>query len=193
MKVAELVLRFQEALLEAARLGPVLDVACGPGRNGLHLAGLGACALLVDRSEEALAEAVRNKQELERRLGRSLCAQVARLDLETPEPPRFKPQSLGAVLVPRYLHRPLIPVLLEALAPGGLLLYETFMEGQAAYGKPRNPDHLLKAGELARWCAGYAVLHHCEGHRDDPPRFMGAMVCRKPPARAGGVASELHA
>lgn len=180
MKVADLVLRFQGELLAASRLGPVLDVACGPGMNGLYLAGLGVCMLMVDRSEEALAEAVRNRREMERAFGRRLCVQMVRMDLETSEPPEFAPQSLGAVLVFRYLHRPLIPVLLSALAPGGLLVSETFMEGQEVYGKPRNPDHLLKAGELARWFAGYEVLHHFEGHQESPPRFMGAMACRKP-------------
>ncbi len=180
MKVAELVLRFQEQLMAASWLGPVVDVACGPGLNGLHLAGLGASTLLVDRSEEALAEAARNRLDMERTLGRALRVQLVRMDLETPEPPVFKTRSLGVVLVLRYLHRPLLPMLLNALAPGGLLLYETFMYGQMAYGKPRNPVHLLRAGELAEWCAGYEILHHFEGHHESPPRFMGAIVCRKP-------------
>lgn len=180
MRVADLVLRFEGELLDGARLGPVLDVACGAGMNGLRLAGLGACVLMVDRSEEALAEAARNRREMERALGRGLCAQLVRLDLETPEPPLLAPRSLGAVLVVRYLHRPLIPVLRRALVPGGLLLYETFMVGQEACGRPRNPDHLLKPGELAGWFPDYQVLHHFEGRLDEPPRFVGAMVCRKP-------------
>ena len=196
MRVAGLVKRFERELVEASRLGPVLDVACGPGLNGLYLAGLGACVLMVDRSAEALAEAARNRRAMERKPGPALCVQLARLDLETPEPPRFKPRSLGAVLVFRYLHRPLVPALADALAPGGLFVYETFMFGQAAYGKPRNPDHLLNAGEMARWFAGYEILHHFEGHYEAPSQFMGAIVCRKPgPAgtEASAVASGLRA
>jgi len=180
MRVAGLVRRFQAELAAAARLGPVLDVACGPGMNGLHLAGLGACVLMVDRSEAALAEAGRNRREMERALGRTLCVQLARLDLETPEPPVFAPQCLGAALVFRYLHRPLIPALRRALKPGGLLVYETYMVGQEVYGRPRHPGHLLQPGELAGWFSDYHVLHHFEGRLDEPPRFVGAMVCRKP-------------
>ncbi len=171
-KAAGLVVRWRDALLEAARLGPVLDVACGDGRNGMYLAAHGARVLLVDASEAA--------QESLRAAGWPERVHFSRMDLETPVPPAFDPEGFGAVLVFRYLHRPLIPVLRGCLAPGGLLVYETYLEGQEAHGKPRNPEHLLRRGELAAWFGDWEVLEHFEGDLDDPSRVMGRMVCRKP-------------
>lgn len=179
-RASDLVVRWRAALLEAARLGPVLDVACGDGRNGMHLAVFGARVLLVDASDSAL-QSLREWPWPDR-------IQFAQMDLETPEPPSFEREGFGVVLVFRYLHRPLIPVLRDALIPGGLLAYETFLEGQEAYGKPRNPDHLLRRGELASWFADWEVLEHFEGGLADPPRVMGRLLCRKPGAVASATA-----
>lgn len=179
-KASELLVRWRGELTRAARLGPVLDVACGDGRNGLALvlagpgeepAGL-AQALLVDRSGEAIAGLVRE--------GLPENVTFRQMDLETPEPPSFGVEAFGVVLVFRYLHRPLIPVLRACLAPGGMLVYETYLEGQEAYGKPRNPDHLLRRGELAAWFGDWEVLELYEGGLESPPRVMGRVVCRKP-------------
>lgn len=176
-RASRYLLRWRGALLEAARLGPVLDIACGDGRNGLNLALSGAAVLLVDRSDDASASI--------REAGSPPNVRFIRMDLETPEPPSFGREGFGAVLVFRYLHRPLIPALKACLKPGGMLLHETYMEGQQAYGRPRNPEHLLRPGELAGWFAGYETLDLFEGFLDDPPRFMGRIACRKP----GAVAS----
>ncbi|MBI4805259.1 MAG: class I SAM-dependent methyltransferase [Desulfovibrio sp.] len=178
-KASGLLVRWSGALLQAAGLGPVLDVACGDGRNGLYLAGLGARVVLVDKSSlalESVAEA-----------GHPENVRFMRLDLETPEPPVFEAQAFGAVMVFRYLHRPLIGGLRDCLIPGGMFVYETYLEGQEAYGKPRNPDHLLGRGELAAWFEGWEVLEHYEGFLDDPPRVMGRIVCRKPSPVASGA------
>jgi len=171
-KASELLMRWRGALLQAAVWGPVLDVACGDGRNGMYLAGFGARVVLVDKSMLAL-------KSLEE-AGRPDNVRFMQLDLETPEPPAFEAQAYGAVMIFRYLHRPLMGVLRDCLAPGGIFIYETFLEGQEAYGKPRNPDHLLGRGELAAWFEGWEVLEHYEGFLDDPPRVMGRIVCRKP-------------
>jgi len=208
-KASELLVRWRGDLLRAARRGPVLDVACGDGRNGLALAladrlgkqrsksadvsgpdgeadafasqlpGRGGGpwspeVLLVDRSAEAIGELVRS--------GLPQNAAFRQMDLETPEPPSFGVDAFGVVLVFRYLHRPLIPVLRACLAPGGMLVYETYMQGQEAYGKPRNPDHLLRRGELAAWFGDWEVLELYEGELASPPRVMGRVVCRKPGA-----------
>lgn len=208
-KASELLMRWRGDLLRAARLGPVLDVACGDGRNGLALAladrpggensrpadcsGLGEAAdapasqaqgcddrpwfpevLLVDRSAGALENLAGS--------GLPQNAAFRLMDLETPEPPSFGVEAFGVVLVFRYLHRPLIPVLRACLAPGGMLVYETYLEGQEAYGKPRNPDHLLRRGELAAWFGDWEMLELYEGELASPPRVMGRVVCRKPGA-----------
>lgn len=180
-KAAKLLARWRAELLGAARLGPVLDVACGDGRNGLYLACFGARVLLVDKSRDAL-DSLRD-------LGWPENVRFERLDLETPEPLPFEPESFGVVLVFRYLHRPLISVLRSCLAPGGMLAYETFLEGQETRGKPGNPDHLLRRGELMAWFGDWEVLEHFEGLLDDPPRVVGRIVCRKPSLAASSVAS----
>ena len=69
-------------------------------------------------------------------------------DLEDGSPWPLADRRFGAVVVTSYLHRPLMPALLEAVVPGGVLLYQTFMEGNERFGKPSRPEHLLKDGEL---------------------------------------------
>jgi len=172
MRAAELLRRWRGEALAAARLGPVLDVACGDGRNGLYLAGFGAPVLLVDAS--ALA-----REGLDA-AGWPPGVRFRQMDLETEPPPVFEPGGYGVVLVFRYLHRPLMEGLKACLAPGGLFVMETFLEGQEAFGKPRNPAHLLRRGELEGWFAGWDVLECFEGRLEAPPRFVGGIVCRKP-------------
>lgn len=187
-RASELLVRWRGDLLRAARLGPVLDVACGDGRNGLAL----ALAALADRDAPWFPEVLlvdRSADALENLAGSGLPQNAAfrLMDLETPEPPSFGVDAFGVVLVFRYLHRPLIPVLRACLAPGGMLVYETFLEGQEVYGKPRNPGHLLRRGELSSWFGDWEVLELYEGELASPPRVMGRVVCRKPGATQLGT------
>lgn len=181
LKTADLVVRHQDGLLRAAQAGPVLDVACGDGRNGLYLAQRGARVLLVDQRDEALS--------VLDRLGGLPNAQFQPMDLESGPPPGFPRQYFGAVLVFRYLYRPLIPILRDCLVPGGMLLYETYMLGQERHGRPRNTNHLLRPGELLDWFGDWEVLEHFENGQDDPPPLMGRIACRKPSAVASGAGS----
>jgi rhodanese-related sulfurtransferase len=153
-------------LLECADLlprgGAALDVACGRGRHALPLAAAGFEVRAVDRDAEALGAL----EDVAARL--ALPVETQALDLETGG------VDLGAgryalVLVAHYLHRPLFPPLVRALAPGGLLLYETFTRAQARRGRPTNPDFLLEPGELrARVAAlGLAVVREREGEFDE--------------------------
>ncbi len=153
---------------------PILDLACGDGHNGLFLSGLGFQGVFVDRSPEALAE-VRTRSETGH-----ICAEIVQTDLETGDLKPLTDRIYSAILVFRYLHRPLIPVIREALTPGGLLLYETFTEDQVRFGKPANPEHLLHAGELAAWFADWERIFWFEGITGDPPRAVAQIVCRKP-------------
>jgi hypothetical protein len=68
----------------------------------------------------------------------------------------------------------------KGLRPGGLLVYETFTVEQAAFGRPRNPDHLLHPGELQQTFADWEVLHSFEGLKENPLRAVAQLVCRKP-------------
>lgn len=117
----------------------VLDVACGRGRHARYLAGLGARVTAVDRDVEALAA-----------LAGVPNVQVEVHDLEGAPWP-YRDASFDAVVVCNYLWRASQDALLGTLRPGGVLLYETFMIGNEAYGKPSRPDFLLRSNELLAW------------------------------------------
>lgn len=114
--------------------GSVLDVACGSGRHVRWLHQRGFSLFAVDRNAQALAP-LRD------------IAQVQVADLESGPWP-YARQTFDAVIVTNYLWRALLPRIVQAVAPGGVLLYETFGLGQASLGKPSNPDFLLRPGEL---------------------------------------------
>lgn len=114
----------------------VLDLAAGRGRHARWFAGRGARVLAVDRDADALAGLAGVP---------GITTRV--LDLEAGAWP-LAGERFDAVIVVNYLHRPQFPHLRAALAPDGVLLYETFAMGNEVYGRPSNPDHLLCAGEL---------------------------------------------
>ena len=114
--------------------GAVLDVACGGGRHARWLAQLGFEVDAVDRSPELFASPPPG-------------VRVLGADIEAGPWP-YAGHRFDAVVVTNYLHRPLLPVLVDALEPGGLLVYETFARGHERFGRPTNPDFLLAPGEL---------------------------------------------
>jgi SAM-dependent methyltransferase len=116
--------------------GSVLDLACGNGRNTRWLAEQGWRVEAVDRDASAIA----GLQEIP-----GVHAWVANLEQGLWS---FEGQHFDAIVVCRYLHRPLLPKLAEALAESGVLIYETFMRGQEKFGRPQNPDFLLRSDEL---------------------------------------------
>lgn len=116
--------------------GAVLDLACGGGRHARLLAGLGYRVEAVDRDAEALGT-LSGIENITTR-----CA-----DLEDGPWPYYG-WGFDGIVVSRYLYRPTLPNLLGCLNEGGILIYETFMVGQEQFGKPTNPAHLLRVGEL---------------------------------------------
>jgi len=176
---SELVRRHAATLAAVAREAPVVDLACGRGRNALALARAGVAVLGLDRSAEhldALCRAARAE---------SLPVRALRADLETAPHPPLARGRLGALLVCRYLHRPLAPVLAKLLRPGGWLLYETFTLDQRELGYgPRNPDFLLEPGELPRIFAELEVVEHWEGldESGERPAALARLVARRPPS-----------
>lgn len=150
----------------AALLAPesrVLDVACGSGRHLRWLAARGHRVCGVDRDAAALQDVRAALPE----------AELIVADIEQGPWP-LPGQRYDAVIVTHYLWRPLMPVLLDSLADGGLLIYETFAVGNEAYGKPSNPDFLLRPGELLALAADGAlrVLGYEDGFLDTPPRCV---------------------
>ncbi len=129
--------------------GTVLDLACGSGRHVRWLAARGHGVTAVDRDAAALGP-----------LGD--CAQTLVADLESGPWP-LEGRRFDAVLVTNYLWRALLPRLGPALAPGGVLIYETFAWGNERYGKPSNPDFLLRPGELLQAFAALHVVAYEEG------------------------------
>jgi len=138
--------------------GVVLDVACGAGRHLHWLRESGYSVVGVDQSEPAL-EACAG-------LGELVCA-----DIENGPWPLMSRQFAG-VVVTNYLWRPLWPTLLDSIAPGGVLIYETFAAGNETVGRPARADFLLQPGELLRVCAGLRVVGYEDGFLDDPARFV---------------------
>jgi SAM-dependent methyltransferase len=122
--------------------GEVLDLACGTGRHAVFLAERGHPVTAVD-IDLSLSESSRPV----------VGVQWLQADLEDTSWP-FPDEPFQAVVVTNYLHRPLLGPLLAAIAPGGLLIYETFSMGQAKYGRPRNPAYLLMPGELLELVRG---------------------------------------
>jgi SAM-dependent methyltransferase len=154
-----------------AHLAPVgstvLDVACGLGRHALYFSVLNHPVVLVDTAQAAIDNAAP-------RLPSSARLIVA--DIEIGPWPLLSnagvPEQFGAVVVTNYLWRPLLPTIVASLAPGGVLIYETFAHGNATVGKPSRPDFLLQPGELLRACAGLRVVAFEDGFLPEPARYV---------------------
>lgn len=147
--------------------GEVLDLACGGGRHSRLAAAAGYRVLAVDRDREALAALV-------------ACPGVSTLhaDLEGEGWP-LAGRRFAGVIVANYLWRPRLPDVLALLADGGVLIYETFMAGNERYGRPANPDFLLRPQELLAVTrgAGLRVLAYEEGYSGEPKPAMRQAVC----------------
>ena len=123
--------------------GCVLDLAAGGGRHSAWFLGGGHPVTAVDRAVDGL-ELLKAAHDADARPR----LEIIEADLEDGSPWPLAERRFDAVIVVNYLHRPLFPHLVAALAPGGVLLYDTFAVGQEAFGRPSNPDFLLKPGEL---------------------------------------------
>jgi SAM-dependent methyltransferase len=141
--------------------GPVLDVACGSGRHARLFAERGFEVVAVDREAQNLPGNIR----------------FLRADLEGGNPWPFAGQRFAAIVVTNYLHRPLFPHLAAALAEGGVLLYETFMSGNEKFGRPSNPEFLLRPGELLEAFAGLHVAAFEQGRVERPKAAMIQRLC----------------
>lgn len=138
--------------------GTVLDVAAGGGRHAALFLALGHRVVAIDRDVHAL-KALTGKN-----------IEIVAADLETGAPPPFAGRRYAGVVVANYLHRPLIPALVAAAAPGGWLIYETFAAGNQRFGKPTNPDFLLRPGELLEAVRGRMRVVAYEDLEVESPR-----------------------
>lgn len=138
----------------------MLDVACGSGRHGRFFLGRGLQVVAVDRDPQQIPG-----------------ARFIRADLEDGSPWPFVGERFEGVVVTNYLHRPLFAQLLASLAPGGVLIYETFMVGNERFGKPSNPRFLLRPGELLEACKDLTVIGYEEGEVAEPKPAMIQRLC----------------
>ena len=143
----------------------VLDVAAGRGRHALFFAERGPKVVAVDRDTSRLPDHPN--------------IEPLTADLEDGSPWPLA-QRFGAVVVTNYLHRPLMPALLDAVDPGGVLLYQTFMEGQQRFGRPANPAHLLRDGELLELVRDrFSVTAYEARLLSDPMRMVQRLAARR--------------
>ncbi len=149
--------------------GAVLDVACGSGRHARFFAARGHPVDAVDRDAVAVAALA------------AVPGVVARCaDIEGGPWP-YAGRQFAAVVVTNYLYRPLFPALIAAIAPGGLLIYETFAEGNEAYGRPANPEFLLRRGELLERVGTMQVLAVADLYVDSPKPAVVQRICAAMP------------
>lgn len=138
---------------------PILDVACGRGRHALFLARQGWAVHAVDRRPEVLSDVLVSAA------AAGLAITVEKIDLEAGAP-SLGDGHYGGVVVFHYLYRPLMSAIIRAVAPGGVLVYETFTAGQAQRGHPKNPAFLLADGELPQLVRPLEILRAREGEFD---------------------------
>lgn len=146
--------------------GTVLDVACGSGRHVRWLAARGFAVTALDRNAAAL-------QPLR------AIAETCVADIEGDAWP-LPGRRFDAVLITNYLWRALWPVLLDSLNPGGVLIHETFADGNQTVGKPSNPNFLLRHGELLQAVNGLRVVAYEDGFVEPPPRYVQRIVAVQP-------------
>jgi len=138
--------------------GSVLDIACGRGRHMRWFAERGHEVTGIDRDADALATL--------HDTGRCMEA-----DIENGPWP-LAGETFDGVVVTNYLWRALLPTVVASVAPGGVLIYETFAMGNETVGKPSRPDFLLRPGELLQACEGLRVIAYEDGFLDAPQRFV---------------------
>jgi len=168
-----------EALRRAAAHGAVVDLASGRGRNALALARAAVGVVAVDIDRGSLEQLGAAAVDCPRPPQRLQCDLERRPDGDNLP---FRPESCAAILVFRFLFRPLASAIERALAPGGLLLYETFTTRQRESGRgPRRDAFLLRPGELPRLFPHLEVVHY----EETPPAVgrgdaLARLVARRP-------------
>tara|TARA_B100001142_G_scaffold298109_1_gene321031 strand:+ start:625 stop:1176 length:552 start_codon:yes stop_codon:yes gene_type:complete len=145
----------------------VLDLACGSGRNTRFLLDRGYSVVALDKDTSQLAD-ISNKQNLRK----------YKFDLEAGIKFPFHRQEFSGVIVTNYLYRPLFENLINSLSDGGVLIYQTFMVGNEAYGRPRNPKFLLKRNELSDvFDKKLDVIAFEQGYTESPKPAVIQSIC----------------
>lgn len=157
--------------------GEVLDLAAGGGRHTALSLGMGFRVLAVDRNVSGL-QGLKADERLE----------VLEADLEAGSWP-LQGRSFDGIIVCNYLWRPLFPLLSKALKPGGILIWTTFAAGNERFGRPRNPDFLLRRNELLdSFVTELEVIAFADGEKAGPaPAVRQSIAARRPVVDRGGA------
>ncbi len=150
--------------------GRVLDIAMGSGRNAIYLAQAGFEVEGVDMSPEAVSTALKSAKEA----GVTLKAEIADLESDF----HIQKGAYDVIICFNYLQRSLMPQIRDGLRPGGVVVYETFIIDQAQFGRPRNPDYLLKYNELLDVFRQFRVLRYREGIIENQ-KALASIVAQK--------------
>jgi len=156
----------------------VLDVACGSGRHVAWFLNRGHAVTGLDRDIQTATKSYPT-------------ALLIEADIEAHPWPLT--QTFGAVVVTNYLWRPVLPAITQSVAPGGVLLYETFAKGNAVFGRPSRPDFLLEPEELLAACKDFTVVAYENGTLDDPMRCVQRIAAiRKPLVKSATEAPTVY-
>jgi SAM-dependent methyltransferase len=146
--------------------GLVLDLACGSGRHTRHLRAMGYRVLAVD-IDVTRVEDLSSDENVE----------IMKADLEAGDWP-YSERCFEGIVVTNYLHRPHLPRLVESLAPGGVLIYETFAKGNEKLGRPRNPEFLLNPAELLdAFAPRLTIMAYEHAIEDEPMPAVRQRIC----------------
>jgi tellurite methyltransferase len=156
--------------IELLPKGRALDVAMGAGHNAVYLARMGFEVEGVDISPEA----VRSALDLARKSGVTLRTHVADLEREY----HIEKGAYEVIICFKYLQRSLIPQIKDGLRAGGMAVYETFIIDQTRFGKPKNPDYLLKYNELLAMFRDFRCLRYREGIVEGPKAIASIIAER---------------
>ncbi len=149
--------------------GEVLDLACGGGRHSRLFLDLGYPVLALDRDLSRLNDLISRDN-----------FSTQQHDLEDGRAFPLAPESFAGTIVTNYLYRPILPDIVQSVAPGGILIYETFARGNERFGRPSNPDFLLKPGELLDAVAkGFQVLAYEDLIVDLPKPAAIQRICAR--------------
>jgi len=140
--------------------GTVLDVACGTGRHTRFFLDRGLNVVALDRKPQQIPG-----------------ARFVQADLEDGSPWPLAGERFEGVVVTKYLYRPLMGILKDSLSEGGVLIYETFMLGNERFGRPSNPEFLLRPGELLEAFKGLVVKGFEESEVTEPKPAMIQRLC----------------
>jgi tellurite methyltransferase len=161
-----LLTHYADQIAAVAGKGAILDLACGGGRNGLHLVGQNIPVVFSDRDPRALAQVKQNLAAAAYSQSRHL-ASLWQVDFEQGQIDPLEGRRFAGIIVYRYLYRALFEAIKRAVHPGGIVVYETFTVDQPLYGRPKNPEFLLEHGELQACFSDWNILHSFEGVEQD--------------------------